>query len=84
MSSLEERISAIEQRNSRVELDKRWETSLLRRAAVVFLTYLVMTLFMWSIDVSRPYLQALIPTLGFFLSTLSVSWLRVTWEKHQK
>lgn len=75
-TSIEERISAIEARNQRVERDKAWETSWQRRVSLFVLTYLVMCLFMYGIGIDAFYLQAIIPTLGFLLSTLSLEWLR--------
>ena len=75
----EERIQALEDRNKRVEQDKAWETSLERRAALVILTYIVMNIFLYSIGASRPYINAIVPTLGFFLSTLTLKWLKDRW-----
>jgi len=79
----EERIQALEDRNKRVELDKAWEASLVRRLTVTVLTYLVMIIFLYMIHVSKPYVSALVPTLGFFLSTLTVRWLKEKWLKRQ-
>lgn len=76
---LEKRISKIEQRNARVEADKAWETSYTRRVLLVLTTYLVMSLFMFSINVSDPLKNAIIPTLGLFLSTLSLSFIKKIW-----
>ena len=38
---LEDRIALIEQRNSRVEADKAWETSWARKVSIAFVTYIV-------------------------------------------
>jgi hypothetical protein len=81
--SLEERLRSLEERNRRVELDKRWETSDRRRASLVGLTYLVMVVFMGFIRVGDPFVSALVPTLGFFLSTLTMGWLKRVWLKSQ-
>ena len=45
MDSIQKRLSAIEQRNERVELDKSWETSFARKVLIAVLTYLVIVLF---------------------------------------
>lgn len=37
---LEERINKIEERNARVEGDKAWETSNLRKILIIILTYI--------------------------------------------
>lgn len=80
-NSLENRVSAIEARNQRVELEKAWETSWLRRIGIVILTYLVMNLVLFAIDVRPTYVHALVPTLGFFLSTLSIGYLKAWWMR---
>ncbi len=77
--SLEKRIQAIEERNQRVEADKAWETSLVRRVIIAVLTYGVMVLFMSSIGVTNPWSNALIPTTGFILSTLSLPFFKQLW-----
>ncbi len=70
-------------RNARVEAEKAWETSLTRRLTILILTYAVTVLFLWSIRIPLPYLQALVPTGGFFLSTLSLPWIKRLWmERH--
>ena len=38
MKNLEKEIKEIKERNKRVELDKRWETSLTRRLCICILT----------------------------------------------
>jgi hypothetical protein len=82
--TIEERIQALEDRNTRVELDKAWETSNQRRFALVVLTYIVMNIFLYSIGIQRPYLNAIIPTLGFFLSTLTLQSFKNHWLRHKK
>jgi hypothetical protein len=80
----EERIQALEERNKRVEADKGWETSNERRLMLVVLTYIVMNLFMYTIGVRPPYLSALVPTLGFFLSTLTLTWFKQRWLRRHR
>lgn len=64
---LEKRISLIEKRNQRVELDKAWETSYVRRLLLIIFTYLSIGLYMWAIKVSKPWLNAVVPSIGFLL-----------------
>ena len=74
MNDLEKRISDIESRNKRVELDKKWETSFTRRVSICILTYIVVLLFSYFINTSNNiFLSSLVPVIGFSLSTLSVS-----------
>jgi hypothetical protein len=81
MSDLEKRVSAIEERNSRVELDKQWETSGTRRTFLVILTYLVIAGYLMAIHKDKPFINALVPAMGFFLSTLVLHQVRNLWEK---
>ncbi|HYF96443.1 MAG TPA: hypothetical protein VD947_00195 [Patescibacteria group bacterium] len=82
-SNLEKRIEAIEARNHKVELDKAWEVSSFRRILVVILTYLVMSAFMFTADIDRPFVNALIPAAGFGLSTLTISYVKNWWINKQ-
>ena len=73
---MEDRIKAIEERNLRVEADKKWETSWVRKIAIIVLTYLCAVLFLWVINENQIFLKALVPVLGFILSTVSLRFLR--------
>ena len=80
MNELEKRISDIEARNKRVELDKRWETSFTRRVSICILTYIIVLLFSYFINTSNNiFLSSLVPVIGFTLSTLSVGLIRKIW-----
>ncbi len=76
MINPEECITAIEKRNQKVEADKAWETRWARRTLIAMITYFLAVMFMWSIDVTYPYLSALVPTGGFVLLTLTLSLLK--------
>jgi preprotein translocase subunit SecF len=78
---LEKRVAAIENRNKKVELDKAWETSLLRRSLIATLTYIVVVLFMLSANIEKPFVTALVPTIGFLLSTMTVAFIKDRWLK---
>lgn len=77
-------LNEIKSRNSRVEADKAWETSWARKILVAILTYLVILLFLLIIKVERPFTAAIIPTIGFVLSTASLSFGKKIWIKHLK
>jgi hypothetical protein len=82
--SLEERLASIEGRNARVTLDKAWETSLTRRAAIAATTYCCACLtFLIIIPSSNWYFAALVPTGGYCLSTLGLPQLRMWWERRK-
>lgn len=81
MKTLEQRVKAIEERNIRVRIDKQWETSWTRRLLIVAFTYILLGSYMWVIGVGQPLLNAVIPTVGFTLSTLSMPYFRKKLEK---
>ena len=79
---LEERVIEITERNKRVELDKKWETSKTRKICIAVLTYIVVIIYTSIISkTSNVFLSSLVPVMGFLLSTLSLKWVRKVWEK---
>lgn len=79
LSDLEKRIKALEARNKRVEADKAWEISWTRRLAIMLLTYLVIVCYLQFVVRIDPWINAIMPVLGFLLSTLTVSILKKIW-----
>ncbi len=75
----EQRIERIEERNRRVELDKAWETSFMRRFLLALFTYIAIGLYLWAIEVARPWVHAIVPTIGFMISTLSMPFFKKMW-----
>jgi hypothetical protein len=83
------KVVQIENRNSRVEADKAWETSLTRKFSILILTYFSIGLFMTFINIENPWINAIIPTAGFFISTLSLPllkkiWIEYVYRKHRQ
>jgi hypothetical protein len=74
-------IAAIKERNARVEADKAWETSKARKIVIAVLTYLVIVLFFFAAGLPSPFVNAVVPTAGFVLSTLSLPWFKGLWLK---
>lgn len=81
MSTIEQEIEIIKERNRRVEKDKAWERSGLRVISVSILTYAIVSITLIIIDAEKPFLGALIPVLGFYLSTRSLFVIRKWWER---
>lgn len=81
MDNLEQRIRAIEGRNRSVEIDKAWEVSWTRRILLVVLTYLAIGIYMWAIDLPRPWLNAIVPAVAFVISTLGAPFFKSIWVK---
>jgi len=72
-------VEDILKRNSRVELDKAWETSKTRKAIIIVITYATASVFLVIIENESPFINAFIPTGGYFLSTLSMSIVKNWW-----
>jgi|CXWL01.1.fsa_nt_gi hypothetical protein len=78
-------VEALKKRNIRVEADKAWEVSLFRKLVVLVVTYVVASVALYVIGVKDFYLGAFIPTLGFFLSTLTFPFIKEWWvQKYLK
>ncbi|OGM98433.1 MAG: hypothetical protein A2915_00510 [Candidatus Yanofskybacteria bacterium RIFCSPLOWO2_01_FULL_41_34] len=84
MYNLEERIQKIESRNMKVEVDKAWETSLMRRVLLTLFTYLAISVYLWVMDISRPWFNAVVPAVAFMLSTLTMPFFKKIWLKKVK
>lgn len=82
IEGLTKKIEALEERNKRVEADKAWETSWFRVACIVVVTYLIASLVMYVIGVEHYLANALIPTIGYFLSTQSFPFVKRWWIKN--
>lgn len=76
MLSLEQEIIGLKARNARVESEKAWETSWQRKLGIIITTYCVMVLIFLSLGNDKPLINAIIPTLGYTLSTLSMRWIK--------
>ena len=83
-TSLEERIALLEARNQRVEADKAWEISWVRRGAIMLLTYLVVVFYLHFVVHIEPWINAVVPVLGFLLSTLTIAALKSFWLSRRK
>jgi hypothetical protein len=83
MNNLEQEIQALKDRNMRVEADKAWETSSFRKVSIAIITYITAGAVMYGIGVKNFSLNALIPTIGYLLSTISIPILKKWWiNKH--
>ncbi|MCF7917826.1 hypothetical protein K9L27_02380 [Candidatus Gracilibacteria bacterium] len=84
MKNLETEIQKIIERNKRVEIDKKWEVSFVRRVLIVVITFGGAFLFLHIIEAENPILGACVPAGAYLLSTFSFYPLRKVWEKFQK
>jgi len=81
--NLEQKLQAIAIRNNRVEDDKAWEVSWSRRLSIMVLTYLVVAFYLRFVVRIEPWINALVPVIGFLLSTLTMSLLKQRWLKRR-
>ena len=79
MDNLEQKIQQIEERNKKVEADKAWETSWTRRLLLTAFTYLAIGVYLWAIEISQPWLNAIVPAGAFMLSTLTMPFFKKLW-----
>ena len=79
MVEIEKRLNTIEQRNNKVELDKAWETSWSRKIIIAVLTYATIVLFFYIAQLPKPFINSIVPTTGFMLSTLSLPFFKKLW-----
>lgn len=84
VKNIEERLEAIEERNNRVENDKAWETSWTRRLGIASLTYLVVVIYLNFVVHIDPWVNALVPVIGYLLSTLTMSLLKKIWQSRNE
>ena len=78
---LENEIRNLKERNKKVELNKAQETSLTRKIIIAVLTYFVIVLFFKTANLPKPFINSIVPTLGFLLSTLSLIVFKKFWIK---
>lgn len=83
IDELEREIAEIKERNRRVESDKAWETSYVRRALLTTFTYLSIGVYLYAIGVAQPWLNAIIPAVAFMLSTLTLPFFKNLWLKRK-
>lgn len=84
LQALQKRIEIIEARNKHVELDKAWEGSWTRKLLIVVFTYATIGLYLKFIVGVDPWINAIVPTIGFLLSTLTMPYFKEQWIKSKK
>ena len=84
VAKLEAEIKQIKSRNHKVEGDKAWETSWLRRILIIIFTYIFAVLWLTLADTTNPFLGAIVPCAGFLLSTLTIYSVKTIFLKKRK
>lgn len=78
---LEKEIQLVKERNQNVEINKAWEISLVRKLLILIITYIIAVIILYVIDAENYLLGAIIPTVGFYVSTLTVPFIKYWWVK---
>ncbi len=82
LTDLRKRLEKIEHRNKKVEKDKAWEISWTRKIIISIFTYFALALYLKFVVGIDPWVNAIVPTVGFLLSTLTLPFFRKLWEKY--
>ncbi|MBI2473656.1 hypothetical protein HYV70_03840 [Candidatus Uhrbacteria bacterium] len=84
IEEIKKELNEIKIRNTRVEADKAWETSWTRKLLILSLTYIVVVIFFFVSKIGNPFINAIVPTIGFFLSTLTIPFFKRWWLREYK
>lgn len=84
INELEKHVAAINERNRRVEAEKAWEISLFRTFLIAIITFFIASFFLYLIGTKNYWLNALVPTVGYVLSTQSLPFVKKWWIKKHK
>jgi len=84
IKQLHQEINDLKERNRRAEAGKAWETSWTRRIIILLLTYIVILVFFLMTNLPDPFLNSLVPTAAFILSTSSLPLFKRIWLKFRK
>ena len=69
----------LQDRNKRVDANKAWETSLTRRSLIAAFTYIVVGFYLMFLDITHPWLHALVPSMAYVVSTLTLPLAKTIW-----
>eukprot|EP01038_Epipyxis_sp_PR26KG_P004873 gene4873-6829_t len=83
LQEIESSVKTIKLRNNEKDKEKDFERSYSRVFVIMCLTYCSIYGFMIWLKVQRPELSALIPTIGFNLSTWSLSVVKFFWIQYE-
>lgn len=84
IDQLQKELDLIKTRNKKVEQDKAWETSITRKIIIALLTYIVIVLFFIFAELPNPYVNSIVPTAAFLISTSSMPLFKKLWVNFRK
>lgn len=83
IDELKGEIEKIKERNKKVEADKAWETSWIRRIFIAASTYILVVILLVSIAAEKPFVTAIIPAIAYIISTAGLGIIK-SWWMHGK
>lgn len=83
LKTLEKEIEIIKARNRRVEADKAWELSGTRTVFISVVTFVLLFAFFRMIRSEPAFLNALISSFAYLLSTFSYGMLKSWWLRRR-
>lgn len=73
LKEIEQEIQKIKQRNKKVELDKKWETSWTRKICIMILTYIVVIIYSYVIrNFDNIFLSSLVPVIRIYIINIVI------------
>lgn len=81
LDEIKKEIAEIKERNKKVEMEKAWELSGVRKISIIIATYFCVSIVMIIVRLPDPLLNAIVPTLGFLLSVQSLPFIKKIWIK---
>lgn len=84
LKEIENEIEKIKARNRKVEADKAWETSGTRTIFISLVTFFLLYIFFRLTKSEASFLNALVSTAVYWLSTFSYSALKSWWLKKRR
>lgn len=82
INDLQSEIEKIKQRNKKVEANKAWEISWVRKILVAVLTYIVIVIFFFMAGLPNPFVNSIVPAAAFVVSTLTLPLFKNMWIKY--
>ncbi|HEV7702559.1 MAG TPA: hypothetical protein VGO63_03925 [Candidatus Paceibacterota bacterium] len=84
IQKLEKEIEIIKARNKKVETDKAWELSNFRIATIALLVFAIEAfIFYFIIKNEHPFLNAIVPTVGYIISELAFESFKKWWIRNR-
>jgi len=83
LAKYKERLQSIEYRNYYKKVGKDFEGGYARVIIIMIITYIVLGFYMLFVGIGRPFINAIVPTVGFQLSTVSLKCLQHRYVAYQ-